>query len=486
MRIFSVLASGTILFFAISAPTRAEQPWDTIEHALGLKGSLQSGGVYKVALPRTDLTVARGSVVVAPTLGLTSWMAFKPEGTAVVTHGDLCLLEREVNSVLTRLARGGIETTALHNHLAGEQPRVMFLHFWGRGEAQALAETLRGALELAGGLPSPPKPVEGKLNEAEIAQILGQPGRLNAGVLQFAFPRPFPIHMHGVVLPPAMGMATALNFQPTPAGAATTGDFVLREEELSPVLQSLRDHHLEVTAIHNHMLHDSPHMVFVHFWGEGEPTALARGLRAALDTLTASLPAEPLAWRRWDFEDAALKALPSYVDAPRGRWEVEEIADAPLGSKALVQVAKSPRPYFNVAVIKEARFRDLRLTVKYKPLSGYVDQGGGVVWRYQDPDNYYLARANPLEHDFRVYRVVGGKRELFEKAEVMAPAGQWHTLSITMQGGHITCELDGKPYLEAHDDTFKNPGLVGIWTKADANTAFDELMVESYDAPAGP
>jgi hypothetical protein len=281
-----------------------------------------------------------------------------------------------------------------------------------------------------------------------------------------------------------MGMATAINFQPTQTGAATTGDFVLREEELASVLEALRANGIEICAVHNHMLNDSPRMVFVHFWGEGKPAELARGLRAALDTLTTTPAAGPAGFKRWDFEDAALNSLPSYVDAPRGHWKVEEVPGAPLGSKALVQTAKSPRPYFNLAVIKNTISKDFRLTVKYKPLSGYVDQGGGLVWRYQDPDNYYLARANPLEHDFRVYRVIGGKRELFQKAEVEAPSGEWHTLSVTMQGTHIVCELDGRQYLEVHDETFRDPGIVGVWTKADANTAFDELTVEPLDEKA--
>jgi len=269
------------------SPQQSASPWAQIERILGAKGALLLDDVFKIAQPRTDLNVRRGDVRVAPTLALTSWMAFKEgDGGMVVVHGDLCLREEEVNPVMTRLKQGGIETTALHNHIIGEQPRVMFLHFWGRGGAKPLAETLRGALDLAGGIQSPPKPPDSTLNQEELERILGQKGKLAAGVVQFGIPRPFPIRMHGVVLPPAMGMAIAINFQPTSAGAATTGDFVLREEELAPVLEALRAHKIEVTAVHNHMLNDDPRMVFVHFWGEGNPADLARALRAALDTLT--------------------------------------------------------------------------------------------------------------------------------------------------------------------------------------------------------
>lgn len=298
MRLTFSLAFSFVLSFATAAPAAAEEPWATIELALGLKGSMQPDGVFKIAMPRTDVVVNRREVRVAPTLGLTSWMAFKTDGDTVVTHGDLCLREQEVNPVISRLEQGGIETTALHNHLSGEDPRVMFLHFWGRGDAKLLAETLRGAIELAGGRQAQPEPLAGTLNQREIEKVLGKTGKLNAGVLQFAFPRPFPIHMHGVTLPPAMGMATAINFQPAPAGAATTGDFVVREDELRGLLRSLRSNHIDVTAVHNHMLNDDPRMVFVHFWGEGEGVALAHALRAALDTLRTAPAAEPPAIRK--------------------------------------------------------------------------------------------------------------------------------------------------------------------------------------------
>jgi hypothetical protein len=482
--IFNILC--VLLCCSNSAFSPAQQTpaaWTQIEEIMGAKGSLQAGEVFKIVLPRTDLTVQRGRVRVAPTLGLTSWIAFKMEGQGVVAHGDLCLREAEINPVLTRLQQGGIEATALHNHLSGESPRVMFLHFWGRGEAKSLAETLRAAIELAGGIPPPPQGLQEKLDQKEIEKTLGHTGKLNAGVLQFGIPRPFPIRMHGVVLPPAMGMATAINFQPLAEGAATTGDFVVREEELAPLLKALRHHNLEVTAIHNHMLNDEPRMVFVHFWAEGDPLELARSLRAALDSLGAAAPEKSVHSRRWTFEDSAVGTPPSYITAPHGRWVVQEILDAPAGSKALVQVADSPRPYFNLAVVQGEKFRDLKLTVKMKTLAGRIDQGGGLVWRYQDADNYYVARVNPLEDNFRVYRVNCGQREMLGSADAKAQGGMWHTLSITMEGNHITCELNGQKLLDVTDEAFPNAGQVGVWTKADANTAFDNLVAESLDLP---
>lgn len=286
----------SLMLVAPAAPQSADWPrhrrgWQQqVEEVIGQKGSLEAGEVFRIGLARHDLVVKRGTITVHPVLGLGSWMAFKAVGAESVVHGDLCLREEEVNPVLSRLQQGGIEATALHNHLAGESPRVLFLHFWGHGQATALARTLRAALDLTATPRGPAPSAPGSLDQAAIEKILGHTGRLNAGVLQIGIPRPFPIRMHGIELPPAMGMATAINFQPTePGGAATTtGDFVLREEELAGVLRALRRAGIEITAVHNHLLDDSPRMVFVHFWGEGPAAELARGLRAALDTLGAA------------------------------------------------------------------------------------------------------------------------------------------------------------------------------------------------------
>lgn len=265
---------------------QAFSTWQGVEEIIGQKGSVQAGEVFRIGLPRADLQVKRGEVVIHPVLGLGSWIAFKATGSEAIVHGDLCLREAEVNPVLSRLQQGGIETTALHNHLSGEQPRVLFLHFWGKGKPTELARTLRAALDLTGTPRGAPKPAAGSLDQATIEKILGHAGRLNADVLQFSIPRRFPIHMHGIELPPAMGMATAINFQPIPqSGTATTGDFVVREEELAGLLRALRAGGIEVTAVHNHLVNDAPRMVFVHFWGEGNAAQLARALRAGLDAL---------------------------------------------------------------------------------------------------------------------------------------------------------------------------------------------------------
>src|SRR5262245_17015242 len=161
-------------------------------------------------------------------------------------------------------------------------------------------------------------------------------------------------------------------------------------------------------------------------------------------------------------------------------WKVVEDKTAPSKSGfALAQTAESPSTVFNLCVAEDTSFKDVEITVAFKANAGKKDQGGGVVWHYQDANNYYIARMNPLEDNFRVYKVVGGKRSPeFQDAEVKIPSGEWHTLSVKMVGDKIECSLDGKKYLEAKDDAFTKAGKVGLWTKADAQTSFDNFSVK--------
>jgi hypothetical protein len=157
-------------------------------------------------------------------------------------------------------------------------------------------------------------------------------------------------------------------------------------------------------------------------------------------------------------------------------WKVVEDKTAPSGrGLVLAQTAESPGPMFNLCVADDSRFKDLELGVAFKAVAGKKDQGGGVVWRYQDNDNYYICRMNPLEDNFRVYKVVAGKRTQLESADVKLASGEWHTIKIEMEGDKIRCFLDGKKYLDATDSTFKEAGKVGLWSKADAQTHFDDF-----------
>ncbi len=277
------------LVLAASAPCLAAEPdWAAVGRALGKEGAVQPGGIYRVALPRTDLHVTLDGVALKPGFALGSWLAFEPSGDAAVVMGDLVLTQDEVNPVMRKLEERGIQVTALHNHLLRAEPATMYMHVMGHGDPVTLAAALHAALQLSqtpfetasGG--SQPQAMD--LDSAAIDKILGAQGKANGGVLQYGIPRAEKIEDKGMPVPPALGSAIAINFQPTGGGkAATTGDFVLTAAEVNPVAKALRENGIEVTAIHNHMLEESPRLFFMHFWANDDAGKLAKGLRAALD-----------------------------------------------------------------------------------------------------------------------------------------------------------------------------------------------------------
>jgi hypothetical protein len=200
--------------------------------------------------------------------------------------GDLVLTDTEISPVMQRLIEGGIEITAIHNHLLRTSVPVFYMHVGGHGDPVELAQTLHAGLALS---KTPftqviPSPVPLELDTAAIEKTLGYKGTANGGVLQFSIPRAETISEAGMQIPASMGTATALNFQPTGGGkTAVTGDFVLSGREVNPILKTLRRHGIEVTALHSHMIDDSPHLFFMHFWANDDAGRLARGLRAAVD-----------------------------------------------------------------------------------------------------------------------------------------------------------------------------------------------------------
>jgi len=207
--------------------------------------------------------------------------------------GDLVLADDEVAPVVSRLQQGGVEQTAIHHHLLHESPRVLYVHFHAHGDPRRIAETLRAAMALTKAPPAP-APSAGAaaaagqesvaLDTAAIARTLGWAGRMNGGVYQVSVPRAETIREGDFVIPPSMGLGTAINFQPTGGGkAAITGDFVLVAAEVNPVIRVLREHGIEVTSLHNHLLGEEPRLFFMHFWANADAGSLARGLRAALD-----------------------------------------------------------------------------------------------------------------------------------------------------------------------------------------------------------
>ena len=262
--------------------------WEDVDKIFGQPGKDLPGEVHRFGWPRSDLRVTVGKVRVEPALALGSWGAFRKTGTSeeAMTMGDLVLLGAEVDPVIGELQAGGFEILAVHNHLIGESPRVLYVHFHGMGEASALARTLKAALSKTG-TPIPARP-PGQPTAAQqttlekLQAALGRKGSMAGTVLQVGVPRAEPITDGGAEVPASMGMANAMNFQTVETRVATTGDFVLIADEVNPVIRELRAHGLEVTALHSHMLRETPRLFFMHFWGVGTPEKIGEGLKAAL------------------------------------------------------------------------------------------------------------------------------------------------------------------------------------------------------------
>jgi hypothetical protein len=292
-----VSVTVAMLLCAAAPSTQAGLNTADIDRALGRSGQMQ-GDVYRVSFPRSDLAVTIGGVRLRPGFALGSWTGFHAVGSEAVVHGDLVLTEAEVDPVISKLFDAGLEITALHNHLQGETPRLMYLHFWGRGEPAKLAASLHDALAVTATPPAPvpaagassgaaaPPAADPDLKADVIQRVLGTTGTERNGVLSVSIPRPEKITMMGVDMPPAMGMATAFNFQAAGSGnVAATGDFVMTGDEVNPIARALRQNGIGIRALHNHMIHGTPELYFMHFWAVGTPDKVASGLRAATDLL---------------------------------------------------------------------------------------------------------------------------------------------------------------------------------------------------------
>lgn len=270
--------------------------WAAVDEALGRRGTTQDGGVRRYAMPRSDMQITAAGVRLRPAFALGSWLAMKPTAHGVIAMGDLVLGEDELNPVLLRLQKGGVGQTAIHHHVMRESPRVLYVHIHGHGDPVAVARTVRAALALTAtpaqtpGAPTAPASAI-DLDTAAIRAALGHGGRANGGVYQVSVPRAEIIRDAGEEIPPNMGLATAINFQPTGSGrAAITGDFVLTAREVNPVIKTLREHGIEVTSLHNHLLQDEPRLFFIHFWANDDALKLARGLKVTLELTNSKRP----------------------------------------------------------------------------------------------------------------------------------------------------------------------------------------------------
>lgn len=273
-----------VLLFSSGLFAQSQSPdWAEVEKTFGRKGTAQ-GEVFKVAFPRADLKVNVGEVSIEPALALTSWIAFKKMKNQTMIMGDLVLMDTEIAPVMNKIVASGLEVTALHNHIVGESPSIMYMHFGGNGDAKELAEKMKVVLALTGMPMTPPSPpTTTQIDWSKVEATLGVTGQRKGNVLQFGIPRAEKITENGMEVPPFMGMATAINIQKVGEKAATTGDFVLLAEEVNSVVKALTENGIAVTALHNHMLFESPRLFFLHFWGFEAPEKLATGLKAALD-----------------------------------------------------------------------------------------------------------------------------------------------------------------------------------------------------------
>jgi hypothetical protein len=275
----------------VSTAHAQEVDWPRVNEILG-RSPPASGDVHRYGFPRSDLNVTLDGVTIKPALALGGWVAFKPAHGGVMAMGDLVLLEGEIAPVMTKLIEGGLEITAVHNHLLRANPATFYMHVGGHGDPVKMATAIRDALAAshtpltAANQTAGTAPPTVDLDTAQLDQIIGAEGKPNGGVYAFSVPRRDPVNEGGMQLTPVgpLGVATGINFQPTGGGkAAITGDFVLTGEEVNPVIAALRTNGIEVTAVHSHMLDEQPRLFFMHFWANDDAIKLAHGLRAALD-----------------------------------------------------------------------------------------------------------------------------------------------------------------------------------------------------------
>ena len=288
MRVIVALIFGGAVATLAAAAHAQEIDWQKVDAAFGRKPAV-SGDVHRYGFPRTDLQVNVDGVAIKPAFALGGWIAMKPVQGGTMAMGDLVLLETEINPVMSKLIEGGLDITAVHNHLLRASPATFYMHVGGHGDPVKIANAIHAALAASKTpleAPGAAAPALVDLDTGQLDQIIGAKGQANGGVYQFAVPRRDPITEHGAsLIPPGpTGVATAINFQPSGGGkAAITGDFVLLGEEVNPVIKALRTNGIEVTAVHSHMLTEQPRLFFMHFWANDDALKLAKGLREALD-----------------------------------------------------------------------------------------------------------------------------------------------------------------------------------------------------------
>ncbi|MFO1185919.1 MAG: DUF1259 domain-containing protein [Bauldia sp.] len=284
---FKVALLASVFASALWLPASAAIDWGQVDQAMGKKGATQADNVYKFTMPRSDLKVTLDGVQLQPAFALGTHIEFLPMGDQVLYMGDLVLTEDEIEPVMKKLLEGGVDIAGIHNHIIRATPTVMYMHIMGMGEPTKVAGALHAALALSktpfetAAAAAPPAL---DLDTAAIDKTIGAKGTQNGSVYQYSVPPTVKLTEMGTAIPPAMGTAHVINFQPTGGGkAAITGDFTLLAEEVNPVARAFRDNGIDVTALHSHVMGTAPAVYFLHYYANDDALKLAKGLRAALD-----------------------------------------------------------------------------------------------------------------------------------------------------------------------------------------------------------
>lgn len=282
MRRFLIAIS---LFAAAPLAAQSPGPWDGVARILK-SPAVPSAGYTRFNFPRRDLTVTVGDVTVAPALALGSWLGFAGDPTDAEVMGDLVLAEQEVAPVEQALLQQGIMITAAHNHLVGDHPHITYVHVHAHGDAAALAARFDTVLSLTGApRPVTPSPAPLAIDTARVFSALGQSGRAQGAVAQLGFMFvPGAVQMDGRTLVPAMAYGSPVNVQLVGSGrAVATGDFSVPAAQVEPVRTALIAHGITVTAMHSHLVGETPRVYYLHFWADGTLDSVLTGLRAAID-----------------------------------------------------------------------------------------------------------------------------------------------------------------------------------------------------------
>lgn len=294
MKYLFPIATAILLTASMATAALSDAQKAAIDRATGAKGSYtEAEDTYRVTFPRTDVQVTIEGRAMHPFMGFTSWAAFTSGDHGTVVMGDIVVLEDEVNPAMSAALDAGLEVTALHNHFFYESPRVMYMHIGGAGSVEQLAPAVKKVLDAvkairtaaptpAAKFAGPAVPNTNAITAAPLDTILGVKGETNNGMYKATIGRT--TEMHGAKAAKQMGVNTWAAFAGTDESALVDGDFAMTEGELQGVLKALRRAGINVVAIHNHMTHEEPQYVFLHYWGKGPAATLARGLKSALDT----------------------------------------------------------------------------------------------------------------------------------------------------------------------------------------------------------